>query len=348
MRFPRALVASLLSLCAPLLIGQQISAPSSQQAQATSSQQISAPAAEPASIIGTVTDVQNDAVPGATVTLTGSAPADTRTTTADGNGFFAFRDLAPNLAYHVGIRVNGFVDWASPEITLAPGQQRDLADVKLTLSVVQTTVTAVSDEQIATQEVKAAEQQRVLGVVPNFYVTYDKHPVALTTKLKYQLALRTAVDPVAFAGTFFIAAVDQAGDTPDYRQGWLGYGERVGAEYANSFSDIMIGGAVLPALFHQDPRYFYQGTGTVKSRILHALSAPLICPGDNGHLEFNVSSIGGDIASGAISNLYYPPSNRGAGIVFYGALIDTGGRMVNALAQEFLFRRLTSHSKDQN
>jgi Carboxypeptidase regulatory-like domain len=331
MQISRALVACILSLSLLPAFSQQVSAPSPQ----------------PASIIGTVTDVQNDSVPGATVALTGPAPADSHTVTADDNGFFAFRDLHPGVTYRISIHVSGFSDWTSPALTLAPGQQRDLADVKLQLAVVQTTVTAVTDEQIATQEVKVAEQQRVLGVFPNFYVVYKQHPVPLTTKLKYKLALRTSVDPIAFAGTAFIAAVNQAGDTPDYQQGWLGYAQRYGAEYTNSFTDIMIGGAVLPSLFHQDPRYYYQGTGTVKSRILHAISAPLICPSDSGHREFNISSIGGDLASGAISNLYYPPSNRGAGIVFYGALIDTGGRMVNALAQEFLFRRFTSHSRGQ-
>lgn len=45
----------------------------------------------------------------------------------------------------------------------------------------------------------------------------------------------------------------------------------------------MIGGAILPSLLHQDPRYFYQGTGTNESRTLHALSYPFVCKGDNGH-----------------------------------------------------------------
>ncbi|HTW43983.1 MAG TPA: carboxypeptidase-like regulatory domain-containing protein [Acidobacteriaceae bacterium] len=332
MRFTRALVACLLFLLVLLASGQQVTAPQPQSV----------------SIIGTVTDVQNDVLPGATVTLTGPTPADTRTATTDDNGFFAFRDLPSGVAYHVSIRINGFVDYTSATLTPQPGQQTDLGDIKLTLSVVQTTVTAVSEEQIATQEVKLAEKQRVLGIVPNFYVTYDKHPVPLTSKLKFKLAFRTSIDPVNFAGVGFLAAVDQAGDTPNYQQGWLGYAQRYGAEYTDSFTDIMFGGAILPSLFHQDPRYFYQGTGTVKSRFLHAISTPFICPADNGHHEFNISSIGGDVISGAISNLYYPRSNRGAGLVFGGALIDTGARVVNALAQEFIFPRFTSHSKDQN
>jgi len=311
-------------------------------------QQVSAPAPQPSAIIGTVTDVQGDILPGATVILSGPIQADTKTATADENGFFAFHDLQSEVTYHIRIRISGFVDYASSPLTLKPGQQIDLGDVKLTLAVVQTTVAAVSDEQIATQEVKVAEQQRVLGIVPNFYVVYNEHPVPLTTKLKYKLAFRTSIDVVSFGGAAFLAAANQAADTPSYQQGWKGYGQRFGAAYADGFSDIMIGGAILPSLLHQDPRYFYQGTGTTRSRILHAISSPFICHGDNGHLQFNFSSIGGDLASGALSNTYYPNRDRGPGLVFDSALITTGGRIANALAQEFLFRRFTTHSKNQN
>jgi hypothetical protein len=65
---------------------------------------------------------------------------------------------------------------------------------------------------------------------------------------------------------------------------------------------------------------------------------------DKGNWEFNYSSIGGDLAGAALSNIYYPPKDRGPGLVFGGAAIATGGRIANALAQEFIFRKLTSHS----
>lgn len=70
--------------------------------------------------------------------------------------------------------------------------------------------------------------------------------------------------------------------------------------------------------------------------------------GDNGHWQFNYSSVGGDLASGALSNLYYPHSNRGAGLIFDNPLITTGGRVANALAQEFTLRRFTIKAKDSN
>src|SRR5262249_38128322 len=106
-----------------------------------------------------------------------------------------------------------------------------------------------------------------------------------------------------------------------------------------------IGGAILPSLLHQDPRYFYQGTGSTGSRVRHALLSPFICKGDNGRWQPNYSSVGGDLASTALSNTYYPQSNRGPGLVFGNFAIGTAERMVSDLAQEFLLRRLTPSAK---
>ncbi len=110
----------------------------------------------------------------------------------------------------------------------------------------------------------------------------------------------------------------------------------------------MIGGAILPSLLHQDPRYYYQGKGTDKSRALHALASPFVCKGDNGRLQPNYSSIGGDLGSSALSNIYYPKSNRGAGLVFQNLFLSTGERMMSSLVQEFLLPKLTPKRKTKN
>jgi hypothetical protein len=145
-----------------------------------------------------------------------------------------------------------------------------------------------------------------------------------------------------------LAGINQAGGTPNYAGGIRGYSERFGAGAADGLSDIMIGGAILPSLLHQDPRYYYQGTGTDKSRTLHALSSPFVCRGDNGRLQPNVSSIGGDLGSAALSNLYYPPSNRGTGLIFENFALSTGERMLSSVFQEFVVPKLTKHRKDRN
>jgi hypothetical protein len=307
-------------------------------------QQINAPTPQPANIYGTVTDGDGAAIPGATVMLRGQHANDTRTVTSNETGGFELAGVAPTLPYTLTVTARGFSQWTSTVITLAPGQALDLEEIKLGISVVETTVAAMTEEQIATEQVHAAEQQRVFGVIPNFYVVYDKHPVPLTAKLKYQLAFRAATDMVSIAGDFALSGMNQAADTPGYQQGLKGYGQRFGASYANSFSNVMIGGGILPALLHQDPRYYYFGEGTGKKRALHALSSPFVCKGDNGRQQFNISSIGGDLISSSMTNLYYPNHDRGPGLVVQGTLINTGGRVVNALIQEFLLKKHTSNA----
>lgn len=311
-------------------------------------QQVSAPEPQTGTIIGTVFDVNNDVVPGATVVLDGPPPANHKSIVANDDGFFHFDQVNPGVRYRATISAKGFANWTSPEVTLTPGQYFEVDNIHLRIATVETSVDAIgSTEEIARLQVAEAEKQRVLGFIPNFYAVYDTNPVPLTSKLKYKLALRTMTDPITFLGSVFVATIDQAADTPDFGQGWAAYGQRVGANYANGFTDIMIGGAVLPSLLHQDPRYFYKGTGTNKSRVLYALRTPFVCKGDNGHWQPNFSGLGGYMASGAISNLYYPESNRGPGLVFTNTFVDIAADMANGLIQEFLLRKLTPSAKNR-
>jgi hypothetical protein len=292
------------------------------------------------SIVGTVTTTNQDAVAGAKVVL--EASGDRRSATTDDNGFFQFHDAQPGIAYRVIISADGFDQWTSPPVTIAAKQYMIVPDIHLRVAAVRSAVNVTENaEQAATEEVKIEEKQRIFGVIPNFYVAYDPNPAPLTTKLKFKLAARVAVDPITFAGIGILSGAQQAGDTPDFGQGALGYAKRFGANTADGFTDIMIGGAILPSLIHQDPRYFYQGTGSVKSRMRHAALSPFICKGDNGKPEPNVSSLGGDLASSAISNAYYPESNRGVGLTFANFGLSTAERVVSALAQEFILPKLT-------
>jgi len=311
-------------------------------------QQFSAPEPQTGTIVGTVVDVNDDPVPNANVVLDAPSLRDHARAATNNDGFFVLDHIRPGIPCHVTISASGFADWISPEVTLRPSQYLELTGIRLGMAEAVTTVHAVvSTEEIATQQVNVEEQQRVLGFIPNFYVVYDRHPVPLTSKLKFKLALRTTMDPITFLGSAFVAGMDQAADKFDYQQGAKGYAQRFGASYANGLTDIMVGGAILPSILHQDPRFFYQGTGTKKSRLLHAISYPIICMGDNGHLQANYSSLGGFLASGAIANAYYPESNRGPGLVFSTALVDIGANMANGLLQEFVLRRFTPAANKQ-
>jgi hypothetical protein len=311
------------------------------------------PGAQPAqltSLVGTVLDVNNDTVPGATVVLEGSDPSDRRTVIANDNGFYSLNNIKPGITYHVMVSARGFEEWTSPATILEANQSKILTGCQLKLATVQTALTVYASDKIATEElaiqqVQVELNQRVFGFIPNFYVAYDSNFAPLTAKLKFKLAWKVSGDPVTIAGISFLSAIDQASDRPNYQQGWKGAGERVGANAANGFSSIMIGGAILPSLLHQDPRYFYKGTGTTKSRSLYAIAHPFVCKGDNGKWQPNYSSMGGDLTSSALSNAYYPASNRGAGLTLTNFAISTAGRMVTGVAQEFVFGRFTRKGK---
>jgi hypothetical protein len=199
-------------------------------------QLISAPEPRTATIIGTVTDVNNGTVPGAAVVVEGPSIPDHSNVVTDDNGFFQLDHLAPGIPYRVTISAAGFANWTSPAIILKPGQYLELTNIQLLIAKSVTTVHAVlSNEELATEQVKVEEKQRVLGIIPNFYAVYDPNAVPLTTKLKFRLALKTMTDPITFLGVTLVASADQAADTPNYVEGAKGYGQRLGANYANGF-----------------------------------------------------------------------------------------------------------------
>jgi len=312
-------------------------------------QDANTPWPEAGHIIGTVTDVNGGTVPGASVVLEGSVLTHPRTVVSNDNGFFEFDQLDAGT-YRVTIGALDFANWSSPDIILKPGQYMILTGAKLPIAEAQTTINVVSSAatpaELSAEQVKILEQQRVFGFIPNFYVSYDQNAAPLTSKSKFQLAAKVVFSPVTFIGVGIDAAAQQAGDHLDYPQGWKGFAQRYGATYTNGLTDIMIGGAILPSLLHQDPRYFHKGTGTTRSRILYALRGPFVCKGDNGRWQPNYSTIGGDLASAAISNTYYPESNRGVGFVLGNFLLGTGQRAAANLAQEFLLSRFTHGAKN--
>jgi len=297
------------------------------------------------SILGTAVDTSDDPVPDATVILQGPA-GDRLTVVTNDSGSFAFHHVTAGIAYQVTVTAEGLAEW-STSVTVEPGQEKTLTDVKLRILTVQRAVTvSYSEKEVAAQEFKAEEQQRILRFIPNTYVTYEPHPEPLTTGMKFQMAYKSLTNPVFSARTAAWAGVQQATDTPDqWRQGVKGYGKRLGAGFADATTEGLIGNAILPSLLHQDPRYFYQGSGTKKSRALHAVLAAFICKGDNGKTQPNYSTWGGSLISSSIALSYYPSSDRNAQHVFKNFGIGMGLHVGGGLVQEFILGKLTSRGK---
>ena len=286
-------------------------------------------------------------VAGARVTLTHADQSPAQEVLSGAYGEYSFVNVVPG-AFQITITAEGFTAQTSSgilhpgEVYIAPASA--LATATITTDV-QVTVTQV---EVAQDQVKAQEKQRVFGVIPNFYVSYVADAVPLTPKLKFSLALRTLIDPVTFALVGINAGVEQAqNDFSGYGQGAEGYAKRFGASYADNALSTFIGGAILPTLLKQDPRYFYKGTGSTGSRILYAMANAVICKGDNQRWQPNYSAILGGLAAGGISNLYYPPKDRGAALVFESTLIGTGETAIFNLFQEFLVKKLTPHVPEE-
>ncbi|MDE1161009.1 MAG: carboxypeptidase-like regulatory domain-containing protein [Acidobacteriaceae bacterium] len=303
----------------------------------------SAPSSQLATTVnGSTVDPDQAAIPHATLEFNGPAKTDHLSFTSDDSGSFTVHGLVPETPYTITVTVKGFQSKTLAPITLHAGESFDMPAIVL-VPAVEDQVDAVSVHEAAEIQLHEEETQRVFGLIPNFYVVYPNAVFApLSAGQKFKLVGRTLIDPVTLGAAAFAAGLNQAADRPAYVQGMKGYGQRVGAEYADGAVDILVGGAILPSLLHQDPRYFVQGSGTTKSRMKHALSSPFFCRSDSGKREFNFSSIGGDLISGAASNIYYPPSDRGVSLTLTTALVITGGRMLNTVMQEFVFPKLTS------
>ena len=225
-----------------------------------------------------------------------------------------------------------------PQEPVLPGE-----DGRFSISV---DVTATKEE-IAQRQIKEQEQQRLFGVLPNFYVTYIPDAAPLNVRQKFELSWKSRLDPVRFGSAGITAGIQHArGVHSGFGDGAEGYARRYAANFANGMTRSLISQVLMPSLFKQDPRYFYKGTGSTKSRIGYAISRAVIKKGDNGRWQPNYSGVLGSLASGGLSNLYYPAEDRnGVRLTFENTALGLGGAALGHLAQEFLFKKLTSRAR---
>jgi hypothetical protein len=305
-----------------------------------------APATSPAepqgtaSVTGIVLDVQGIPIAEATVVLAAPGKLGERSVVAGSDGSFTFTGLAPG-EYRLIVTAQGLDHYTSAAFQVHSGEVVTAPTIGLKVSTTTSIDVLASPDQIAVAEVHEEEKQRVFGVFPNFYTSYIWDAQAMPTKQKYKMAFRALVDPMQFLIVAGIAGAEQFNGTyPDYGPGILGYGRRYGAATADATTSRIVGSAILPSVFHQDPRYFYQGSGTAGSRLWHAVESVFICRGDNGKPEPNFSHMLGSLTAGAVANAYHPASSRGLGLTFETFGITVGGNIAGNLFREFVLRGL--------
>jgi hypothetical protein len=296
------------------------------------------------SINGVITDTDGAAIPNAQITLELPATKATLLTRpTDTTGAFQLAPVPPGT-YRVRIKAVGFSSWKVEDIAVHPGESVTLTPVELGVEAIDSMVDAITVEDLAEQQITAEEHQRILGVLPNFYVSYlHGNAQPLTSRQKFKLALVVSRDPLTFFTSGVSAGIEQAqGDLAGYGPGFTGYASRFAAAYGDHLSATFLGSAVFPSIFHQDPRYFYNGRGSVIHRALYAISTVVICKGDNGHWQPNYSNVLGNIGSGAVSSLYYPNSAKhDLQTSVDNIFIGIGEGSFGTLFQEFLLKHLT-------
>jgi hypothetical protein len=337
----KLIFAVILAGCAPLCHGQDgHSLPSDSDHPIAPAAGVPVPVA--ATIQGSVVDQSGAVVSGALVAVVCNTSSARLESKSDENGEFSFANVPPG-PFHITVTSSGFAAQTSSG-TLQPGEAQTLPQIVLAVADALTEVqVGLTQSEVAEEQIRIEEHQRVLGIIPNFYVSYIPNAAPLTARQKFQLASRTVIDPFTFAVVAGAAGIEQwQGHFAGYGQGAEGYAKRFGAGYADTVAGTYIGGAILPVVFRQDPRYFYKGTGTIPARFFYAIANAVICKGDNGRWQVNYSNILGSLAAGGISNLYYPSQDRnGLGLTLENGAIGIASTAVQNIFQEFVIRRLT-------
>ena len=301
-------------------------------------------------ISGTVTDQDGAVAEGAQVELMRDNDTGKQQVLSGANGEYSFTNVTPG-PFRLTVTAPGF-DTKIYSGDAKAGQTVVVPTIVLTITTVTAEVNVeLTPVQVAEEQLHEEVHQRVFGIIPNFYVTYEPDPAPLIARQKFKLAFRSVTDPITVAGAAFLAGIYQAADEfPGYGQGAQGYGKRFGAAYADVVVGTFVGSAAVPSLLHQDPRYFYQGTGSTGSRLKHALANAIICRGDNKKWQPNYSNFIGAFASGGVSYLYYPAADRSLSLVVQNSLVRIAESSVAGLVQEFVVRRWTSvrGAKKQN
>jgi len=194
------------------------------------------------------------------------------------------------------------------------------------------------------EDSKGKQTNRMLYVVPNFAaVSSGKQLPPLSTKEKFSLAFEDSFDYSAFAWTGILAAQDYGlSSYPELGTGIAGYGRYYWRGFIDGTSGTYFTEAIVPALTHEDPRYYTQEGGGFFHRLGYALSRTVVTRTDSGGNSFNWSEVGGNAVEAALSNAYYPPQERGPTKTLENWGTQMESAALNNIAKEFWpdFRRI--------
>ncbi|MBB5058878.1 hypothetical protein HDF16_003601 [Granulicella aggregans] len=193
--------------------------------------------------------------------------------------------------------------------------------------------------QAATTPAHPAHQdgqtKRILGIIPNFRsVSANQHLPPQSIKEKFITASQDSFDYSSIVVPALLAGYNQArNQTPEFHQGAVGYGRYLWHSTLDQTSENYFVEFIVPAIAHEDTRYYTLGDGGFSKRALYAIKHVVITRDDAGKDVFNAGEVLGSGMAAALSNAYYPSPER-----TFGNTAEQWGTSVGIDAFTFAFR----------
>jgi hypothetical protein len=226
---------------------------------------------------------------------------------------------------------------------VAPGEQVSATQTEADANdQAQSSSVSTSLDASSLGSAEAKQSKRILWIFPNYRaVSADAKLPPLSLKDKFWLATQDSFDYSSFVSAGMIAGASQANRSyPEFGQGAKGFGRY----YWHAVADQAVGNylteAIVPAVTHEDPRYYTLGHGGVFKRTGYAVSRLLVTRTDSGRGTFNLSEIVGNGAGAGISDLYYPSRER--------TWTKTGQKWVTQIALDGVFNIVKEFWPDIN
>lgn len=132
----------------------------------------------------------------------------------------------------------------------------------------------------------------------------------LTPKDKLAFSFGEQASTYSAASMLFGAGWEHLLDSnPKYGTNAEAFGKRLGVAAIRQTSQAFFTDGVFANVFHQDPRYYRKGSGSLRSRALYAGSRVVITRQDSGTSAPNYSLFFGHAATSALTMAYYPAAS---------------------------------------
>jgi len=177
-----------------------------------------------------------------------------------------------------------------------------------------------------------------LAPIYNKYIEPSQRAQPLTgVGRKFLFGADQIVSPYFFVAVVGSATYEQATNgSPNYGTNGGAYGQRLGAAAIRDASQSIFTDGLMPAVFHQDPRYYVRGKShNAFARGTYAVSRVFITKTDDGANAPNYSLFAGHAATSILQNAYYPDVNHGVEETAKGFASSFAGAALSNTVREF-------------